>query len=70
MGSLFDVGLVQLCVQHTTQNLVLHERIHLKIDCHYTRDKMLEGFLQASHVSSKKQLLDLVTKPLGETQHT
>ena len=32
--------------QHIATNPIFHERTkHLRIDCHYTRDKILEGFL-------------------------
>ena len=55
---------------HIAANSAFHERIkHLRIDCHYTRDKILEGFLQIAYVRSREQLADLMTKPLGELQH-
>ena len=39
--------------QHIAENPVFHERTkHLNINCHYTRDEVLEGFLQTTHVSS------------------
>ena len=56
--------------QHIAANPVFHERTkHLNIDCHYTRDKLLEGFLQTAYVSFKEQLADIMTKPLSEFQH-
>jgi len=56
--------------QHIAQNPAFHERTkHLRIDCHYTRDKVLEGFLHTAHAPSE-QLADLMTKPLSEAQHS
>ena len=56
---------------YIAKNLVFHKKTkHLRIDYHYTRDKILEGFLQMLHVSSKEQLADLMTKPLGEAQRS
>jgi len=53
--------------QHIAQNLVFHKRTkHLRIDCHYTRDRTLDCFLQTAPAPSKEQLADLMTKPLGE----
>ena len=52
---------------HIAENAVFHKRTkHLRINWHYTRDKILEGFLQTLYVPSKEQLVDLMTKPLGE----
>jgi len=62
---------VNKAAQHIAQNPVFHERTeYLRIDCHYTRDKVLKGFLQTPHMSSREQLADIMTKPLGEAQHS
>jgi len=56
---------------HIAANPIFHERTkHLRIDCHYTRDKLLEGFLSTSHVSCREQLADILTKPLGAAPHS
>jgi len=55
---------------HIAENPIFHKKTnHLRIDCHYTRDKLLEGFLRIAHVSSHTQLADIMTKPLSESQH-
>ena len=48
---------------HISTNPIFYERTKfLCIDCHYTRDKGLERFIQTSHVSSREQLADIMIK--------
>ena len=38
---------------------------HIAIDFHFVRDKVTSGELRVSHVSTKDQLADALTKPMS-----
>jgi len=46
-------------------NLVLHSRMkHISLDYHFVREQVQAGKFQVSHISTKDQLADIMTKPL------
>lgn len=48
---------------HIAQNPIYHERTkHLEIDCHFTREKVMEGLLQLTYLPTSSQLADIFTK--------
>ena len=65
---------VELCcdntaAQYIAENQVYQERTkHLRVDCHFIRDYVDNGFLQLIHVPSSLQLADVLTKALSASQ--
>lgn len=48
-----------------------HERTkHIKIDCHYVREKLQNGLITLSYVSTQDQYADVFTKSLNVSQHS
>ncbi|GKV31511.1 hypothetical protein SLEP1_g40194 [Rubroshorea leprosula] len=56
---------------YLSSNLVMHSRMkHIAIDLHFVRDLVDHKFLRVSHISSKDQLANGLTKPLSSTRFT
>lgn len=54
---------------HIARNPVFHERTnYIEIDCHFTRDKVIEGLIQLTYLPTQSQLADVFTKPLSSPQ--
>lgn len=54
---------------YIAKNPVFYDRTkHIEIDCHFTRDKVLEGLIQLSYLPTQHQLVDILTKTLPSSQ--
>jgi hypothetical protein len=67
-----DTGAVELRVDSQSalalaKNSVFHEQSkHIRMRYHFIRDCLAKGSIKARYISTKDQLADLLTKPVGK----
>lgn len=66
--------LIVFCDNETTiditSNPVHHSKTkHIELDYYFIREKVQSGFLKPTYISSKLQLVNIFTKPLGKVPH-
>lgn len=54
---------------YIAKNHVFHERTkHINLDCHFTKEKVMEGLFQLSYLPPRNQLADFLTTILPSSQ--
>jgi len=62
------------CKSHATIDIAcspIHyqQTMHIELDCHFVREKLLGGLISLSYIPTKVQVADISTKALSGKQH-
>uniref|UniRef100_A0A3Q7ITX9 Reverse transcriptase Ty1/copia-type domain-containing protein n=1 Tax=Solanum lycopersicum TaxID=4081 RepID=A0A3Q7ITX9_SOLLC len=60
LGEIFKLQLLSIVIERTK---------HVELDCHFIREKIQKGVIETRHLSTKEQIVDLLTKGLGSSQY-